>query len=332
MSLPECLKGNLRMPVIGSPMFIVSGPELVSAQCKAGIVGSFPALNARPQEVLSDWLKQIKDDLAQHREENPDAKIAPFAVNQICHATNPRLMEDMETCVEHEVPIIITSLRPPEDIVKAAHSYGGVVFHDVINVHHARKAAEQGVDGLILVAAGAGGHAGTLSPFALVREVREWFDGTILLSGAIGDGFCIASAQAMGADLAYIGSRFIATKEANAVEDYKQMVVDCAANDIVYSSYFSGVNGNYLKPSIALAGMNPDQLPDSDKTAMDFAEAVKSEPKGDSSVKAWKDIWGCGQGIGGVNAVDSVSDVVDAMEREYLDAIDALGQKSALLK
>ncbi len=332
MSLPECLKGNLRMPVIGSPMFIVSGPELVSAQCKAGIVGSFPALNARPQEVLSDWLKQIKDDLAQHREENPDAKIAPFAVNQICHATNPRLMEDMETCVEHEVPIIITSLRPPEDIVKAAHSYGGVVFHDVINVHHARKAAEQGVDGLILVAAGAGGHAGTLSPFALVREVREWFDGTILLSGAIGDGFCIASAQAMGADLAYIGSRFIATKEANAVEDYKQMGVDCAANDIVYSSYFSGVNGNYLKPSIARAGMNPDQLPDSDKTAMDFAEAVKSEPKGDSSVKAWKDIWGCGQGIGGVNAVDSVSDVVDAMEREYLDAIDALGQKSALLK
>ena len=332
MSLPECLKGNLRMPVIGSPMFIVSGPELVSAQCKAGIVGSFPALNARPQEALSDWLKQIKDDLAQHREENPDAKIAPFAVNQICHATNPRLMQDMETCVEHEVPIIITSLRPPEDIVKAAHSYGGVVFHDVINVHHARKAAEQGVDGLILVAAGAGGHAGTLSPFALVREVREWFDGTILLSGAIGDGFCIASAQAMGADLAYIGSRFIATKEANAVEDYKQMVVDCAANDIVYSSYFSGVNGNYLKPSIARAGMNPDQLPDSDKTAMDFAEAVKSEPKGDSSVKAWKDIWGCGQGIGGVNAVDSVSDVVDAMEREYLDAIDALGQKSALLK
>ncbi|MGC6476555.1 MAG: NAD(P)H-dependent flavin oxidoreductase [Parvibaculales bacterium] len=332
MSLPECLKGNLRMPVIGSPMFIVSGPELVSAQCKAGIVGSFPALNARPQEVLSDWLKQIKDDLAQHREENPEAKIAPFAVNQICHATNPRLMEDMETCVEHEVPIIITSLRPPEDIVKAAHSYGGVVFHDVINVHHARKAAEQGVDGLILVAAGAGGHAGTLSPFALVREVREWFDGTILLSGAIGDGFCIASAQAMGADLAYIGSRFIATKEANAVEDYKQMIVDCAANDIVYSSYFSGVKGNYLKPSIARAGMNPDQLPDSDKTAMDFAEAVKSEPKGDSSVKAWKDIWGCGQGIGGVNAVDSVADVVDEMEREYLEAIDALGQKSAALK
>ena len=332
MPLPKCLEGTLRLPVVGSPMFILSGPELVAAQCKAGIVGSFPALNARPQEMLGEWLKQIKDDLDAHRAENPDAKIAPYAVNQICHATNPRLMQDMETCVEHEVPIIITSLRPPEEIVTAAHSYGGVVFHDVINLRHARKAAEQGVDGLILVASGAGGHAGTLSPFALVREVREWFDGTILLSGALGDGFCIASAQAMGADLAYMGSRFIPTAEANAVEDYKQMVVDSDADDILYSSYFSGVKGNYLKPSIARAGIDPNSIPEGDKSTMDFAETLQ-EPSGEPVVaKAWKDIWGCGQGIGGIKSVETVADIVAGLEREYYEALDALGQKAALLK
>ncbi|MGC6511976.1 MAG: NAD(P)H-dependent flavin oxidoreductase [Parvibaculales bacterium] len=330
MPLPKCLDGTLRLPVVGSPMFILSDPNLVAAQCKAGIVGSFPALNARPQEMLGDWLTRIKEDLAAHKQANPDAKIAPFAVNQICHATNPRLMQDMETCVEHEVPIIITSLRPPEEIVTAAHSYGGVVFHDVINLRHARKAAEQGVDGLILVASGAGGHAGTLSPFALVREVREWFDGTILLSGAMGDGFCVASAQAMGADLAYMGSRFIPTAEANAVEDYKQMVVDCEADDILYSSYFSGIKGNYLKPSIARAGIDPNSVPDGDKSDMDFSKTLKAPKEGENLPKAWKDIWGCGQGIGGIKEIETVADVVDGLEREYYQAIEALGQKAAL--
>lgn len=332
MPLPKCLDGTLRLPIVGSPMFILSDPTLVTAQCKAGIVGSFPALNARPQEMLGDWLKQIKEDLAAHKEEKPDAKIAPFAVNQICHATNPRLMQDMETCVEHEVPIIITSLRPPEEIVTAAHSYGGVVFHDVINLRHARKAAEQGVDGLILVASGAGGHAGTLSPFALVREVREWFDGTILLSGAMGDGFCVASAQAMGADLAYMGSRFIPTAEANAVEDYKQMVVDCEADDILYSSYFSGIKGNYLKPSIARAGIDPNGVPEGDKSDMDFSKTLTEPAEGQALPKAWKDIWGCGQGIGGIKSIETVSDVVDGLEREYYEAVEALGQKAAQLK
>ena len=270
MALVPHLKGKLKIPVVGAPLFIVSGPELVISQCKAGVVGSFPALNARPQEVLDEWLIQIKEELDKHNQENPDSPAAPFAVNQICHASNDRLMQDMESCVKHEVPIIITSLRPPLEIVEAAHSYGGVVFHDVINVRHAKKAAEQGVDGLILVCAGAGGHAGTHSPFALVREVKEWFDGTILLSGSISDGHSIASSLALGADLAYIGTRFIATKEANADQRYKDMLIESSASDIVYSSLFTGVNGNYLKPSIEKAGLDPDNLPGADKSKMNF--------------------------------------------------------------
>ena len=248
MPLPKILLDNLSIPVIGAPLFLVSGPELVIAQCKAGIVGAFPALNARPQTVLEEWLIRIKKELAEAKEANPNMPIAPYAVNQICHASNDRLLGDMELCVKHEAPIIITSLRPPEEIVKAAHSYGGLVYHDVINVKHARKAAEQGVDGLILVCAGAGGHAGTLSPFALVREVREFFDGTIILSGSISSGSAVASSLALGADLAYMGSRFIASEEANAEQEYKDMLVEGAADDIVYSSLFTGVLGNYLKP------------------------------------------------------------------------------------
>ena len=300
MALVPHLKGKLKIPVVGAPLFIVSGPELVISQCKAGVVGSFPALNARPQEVLDEWLTQIKEELDKHNQENPDSPAAPYAVNQICHASNDRLMQDMETCVKHEVPIIITSLRPPLEIVKAAHSYGGVVFHDVINVKHARKAAEQGVDGLILVCAGAGGHAGTHSPFALVREVKEWFDGTILLSGSISDGYSIASSLALGADLAYIGTRFIATEEANADQRYKDMLITSSASDIVYSSLFTGVHGNYLKPSIEKAGLDPDNLPSADKSKMNFGSG------GNTKSKAWKDIWGSGQGIGSIKNDPSV--------------------------
>ena len=250
MPIPKHIKDNISMPVIGAPLFLVSGPDLVIAQCKAGIIGSFPALNARPQQVLEEWIIRIKTELAQYQEENPDAKVAPFAVNQICHGSNDRLMQDMETCVKHEAPIFITSLRPPAEVVEAAHSYGGLVFHDVISVRHAKKAAEQGVDGVILVCAGAGGHAGALSPFALLREVKEWFDGTVILSGSIGDGHAVASAIALGADFAYLGTRFIATQEANADSEYKKMLEESAAADIVYSSLFTGVLGNYLKPSI----------------------------------------------------------------------------------
>ena len=281
MGIPNQLKDKLTMPVIGAPLFLVSGPDLVIAQCKAGIVGSFPALNARPQHVLDEWIVRIKTELAEYQEQNPDAKVAPFAVNQICHGSNDRLMQDMETCVKHEVPIIITSLRPPSEIVDAAHSYGGLVFHDVINVRHAQKAAEQGVDGLILVCAGAGGHAGALSPFALVREVKEWFGGTIILSGSIGDGHSVASAIALGADYAYLGTRFIATEEANADQGYKKMLEESAASDIVYSSLFTGVLGNYLKPSIKNAGLDPDNLPDADKSAMNFGSG------GNTDSKAW---------------------------------------------
>ena len=294
MGIPTQLKDKLCMPVIGAPLFLVSGPDLVIAQCKAGIVGSFPALNARPQHVLDEWITRIKSELKEYQDQNPDAKVAPFAVNQICHASNDRLMQDMETCVKHEVPIIITSLRPPAEIVEAAHSYGGLVFHDVINVRHAQKAAEQGVDGLILVCAGAGGHAGALSPFALVREVKEWFNGTVILSGSIGDGHSVASAIALGADYAYLGTRFIATEEANADPGYKKMLEESAASDIVYSSLFTGVLGNYLKPSIKNAGLDPDNLPDADKSAMNFGSG------GNTDSKAWKDIWGSGQGIGGI--------------------------------
>jgi len=296
---------------------------LVIAQCKAGIIGSFPALNARPAEVLDEWLTRINTELEEYKAANPDAIVAPYAVNQICHASNDRLMVDMETCVKHKVPIIITSLRPPAAIVEAAHSYGGVVYHDVINVKHARKAVEEGVDGLILVCAGAGGHAGALSPFALLREVKEWFDGTILLSGAIGDGFCIASALAMGADLAYMGTRFIATEEANADQGYKDMLIQSAADDIVYSSLFTGVMGNYLKPSIAAAGLDPNNLPEADKSKMNFGSG------GNMKSKAWKDIWGSGQGIGSIQNVEPVEAVVSRLETEYRTAIDSLVKRAS---
>jgi nitronate monooxygenase len=322
MALPDILKNTLRVPVVGSPLFIVSGPELVIAQCKAGIVGSFPALNARPAELLDVWLTQINEELAAYKAENPDAIVAPYAVNQICHASNDRLMQDMETCVKHKVPIIVTSLRPPAEIVEAAHSYGGLVFHDVINVKHAKKAVAEGVDGLILVCAGAGGHAGTLSPFALVREVKEWFDGTILVSGSIGDGYSVAGALAMGADLAYIGSRFIASEEANADSGYKDMLVESAADDIVYSSLFTGVSGNYLKPSIAAAGMDPNNLPDADKSKMNFGSG------GNMKNKAWRDIWGSGQGIGGIKKVDSIRVIVDEMERDFKQAVQSLSARA----
>ena len=323
MPLPKILEGTLSIPVIGSPLFLCSGPELVIAQCKAGIVGSFPALNARPKSVLDEWIIRIKEELAQAKLDNPERPIAPFAVNQICHASNDRLMTDMESCVRHEVPIIITSLRPPEEIVTAAHSYGGLVYHDVISVKHAKKAVEQGVDGLILVCSGAGGHAGTLSPFALVREVREFFDGTIILSGAISSGSAVASSQALGADLAYMGTRFIATKEANAEQTYKEMLVESAADDIVYSSLFTGVAGNYLKGSIKNAGLDPNNLPDADKSSMNFGSG------GNTDAKAWKDIWGSGQGIGSIKDSPTVQALVDQLKEEYLAAADDFKAKSA---
>jgi nitronate monooxygenase len=323
MALPKILEGNLSVPVIGSPLFLVSGPELVIAQCKAGIVGSFPALNARPQHVLAEWIIRIKTELAEYQAANPDAKVAPFAVNQICHASNDRLMDDMQTCVEQEVPIIITSLRPPAELVEAAHSYGGLVFHDVINVKHAKKAAEQGVDGLILVCAGAGGHAGALSPFALVREVKEWFDGTIILSGSIGDGYSVASSLALGADLAYMGTRFIATEEANADQGYKKMLEESAADDIVYSSLFTGIHGNYLKPSIDKAGLDSNNLPEADKTSMNFGSG------GNTDAKAWKDIWGSGQGIGGIVDSPPVQELVDRIQSEYKEATQEFIRKSS---
>ncbi|MEM7431565.1 MAG: nitronate monooxygenase family protein [Pseudomonadota bacterium] len=314
MALPAALEGNLRIPLIGSPMFIVSRPELVIAQCTSGIVGSFPALNARPQSLLDDWLHQIKDGIAEYKEANPNDPVAPYAVNQIVHMSNTRLLQDMETCVKHEVPIIITSLRPPEDVVKAVHSYGGLVFHDVISLRHARKAISQGVDGIIAVCAGAGGHAGMLSPFALVKEIRDEFDGTIILSGCMSNGGDILAAQAMGADLAYIGTRFIATDEAYAVDDYKQMVVDSKADGIVYSSLFSGVHGNYLSASVANAGYDPDNLPDGDRSTMDFSKKEANE------AKAWRDIWSAGQGAGSVKDVMPTADLVRRMEAEYHDA------------
>ena len=322
MPIPSHIKDNLSMPVIGSPLFLVSGPELVIAQCKAGIIGSFPALNARPQHVLEEWIIRIKTELAEYQEQNPDAKVAPFAVNQICHGSNDRLMEDMATCVNQEVPIIITSLRPPAELVEAAHSYGGLVYHDVINVRHAKKAAEQGVDGLILVCAGAGGHAGALSPFALLREVKQWFDGTIILSGSIGDGYSVASSIALGADFAYMGTRFIATKEANADPEYKKMLEESAADDIVYSSLFTGVSGNYLKPSIKNAGMDPDNLPDADKSSMNFGSG------GNTKSKAWKDIWGSGQGIGLIEDSPSVGELVGRIKVEFDSAVEELSQKA----
>jgi nitronate monooxygenase len=321
LPIPNHIKDNLSIPVIGSPLFIISGPELVIAQCKAGIIGSFPALNARPQHVLEEWIVRIKTELAEYKAENPDARVAPFAVNQICHGSNDRLAEDMATCVKHEVPIIITSLRPPAELVEAAHSYGGLVYHDVINVRHAKKAVEQGVDGLILVCAGAGGHAGALSPFALLREVKEWFDGTVILSGAIGDGHAVAASLALGADFAYMGTRFIATQEANADPEYKKMLEESAAADIVYSSLFTGVHGNYLKPSISNAGMDPDNLPSADKSSMNFGSG------GNTKSKAWKDIWGSGQGIGRIFDSPPVSELVDRIKAEFEQAKEGLNSK-----
>jgi len=321
LPIPNHIKDNLSIPVIGSPLFLVSGPELVIAQCKAGIIGSFPALNARPQHVLEEWIVRIKTELAKYQAENPDAKVAPFAVNQICHGSNDRLADDMATCVKHEVPIIITSLRPPAELVEAAHSYGGLVYHDVINVRHAKKAVEQGVDGLILVCAGAGGHAGALSPFALLREVKEWFDGTVILSGSIGDGYSVAASLALGADFAYMGTRFIATKEANADSEYKKMLEESVADDIVYSSLFTGVHGNYLKPSISNAGMDPDNLPSADKSSMNFGSG------GNTKSKAWKDIWGSGQGIGRIYDSPPVSELVDRIKIEYEQAKEELNSK-----
>lgn len=317
MAIPAQIKDKLRLPVIGSPLFLASGPELVIAQCKAGIVGSFPALNARPEPVLDEWICRIKDELQAFEAETGKAA-APFAVNQICHASNNRLEHDVEMCVKHEVPLIITSLRPPEFIVEAAHSYGGLVFHDVINIKHARKAAEEGVDGLILVCAGAGGHSGALSPFALVQEVREFFNGTILLAGSLGSGRSILGAQAIGADLAYIGTRFVASEEADADPRYKEMIVASAADDVIYSSLFTGVHGNYLKPSIANAGLDPDDLPDGKKANMNFGSG------GNTEAKAWKDIWGSGQGIGAMKDAPPVAEIIDRMEAEYHAAKEEL--------
>ena len=314
MALPKQLEGKLRLPVIGAPLFIVAVPDLVIADCKAGIVGAFPALNARPPEMLEQWIVRIKTELAECQAAHPEKKVAPFAVNQICHKSNDRLQHDIDVCVKHEVPIIITSLRPPGELVRAVHGYGGIVLHDVINMRHAMKALGEGVDGLILVCAGAGGHAGTLSPFALTRELREVYDGCIILAGAITHGEGVLAAQAMGADLAYMGTRFVATREANAVDSYKQMIVDSKADDIVYSPLFSGIHGNYLRGSISASGLDPDNLPTADKNTMNFGSS------GASHRKAWKDIWGAGQGVGGIHDIPDVATLVDRIEAEYLAA------------
>jgi len=313
MSLPP-LFDRLRLPVIGAPLFIVSGPELVIAQCKAGIVGSFPALNARPQSLLDEWLHRITEELAAWNRDHPDRPAAPFAVNQIVHKSNDRLERDVETCAKWQVPIVITSLGAREDLNTAVHGWGGITLHDVINDRFARKAIEKGADGLIPVAAGAGGHAGTISPFALVSEIRAWFDGPIALSGAIATGRSVLAAQAAGADLAYIGSAFIATAEANADAAYKQGIVAGAAADIVYSDLFTGVHGNYLRSSIEAAGLDPDNLPKGDYKTMDFGGGANQ------AKKAWRDIWGSGQGIGAVTAIETVADRVARLEAEYAAA------------
>jgi len=308
--LPAAL-ANLTFPVIASPLFIISNPKLVIEQCKAGVVGSMPALNARPAEQLEEWLIEITETLAAYNKANPDKPAAPFAINQIVHKSNDRLEHDMAMCVKYKVPIIITSLGAREDINQAAHSYGGVVLHDIINNKFAHKAIEKGADGLIAVAAGAGGHAGEKSPFALIQEIRQWFDGPVALSGSIASGDAVLAAQAMGADFAYIGSAFIATHEARAAEAYKQAIVDCNSDDIVYSNLFTGVHGNYLAPSIKAAGLDPSNLPVSDPSTMNFGGDAK---------KAWKDIWGCGQGIGAVDAVVSTADFVAKLKQQYASA------------
>jgi nitronate monooxygenase len=313
MALPTILQ-KLRVPVIGAPLFIISNPDLVIAQCKAGVVGSFPALNARPGPVLHDWLDRITTELAEHNAKHPDRPAAPFAVNQIVHKSNDRLEHDVEACVKFKAPIIITSLGAQPWLNDAIHSYGGITLHDVINIHHAKKALEKGADGLIAVCAGAGGHAGALSPFALIQEIRQFHAGPLLLSGSIATGDAVLAALAMGADLAYIGSAFIATKEANADARYKQMIVDSNASDIVYSNLFTGVHGNYLKPSIVQAGLDPDHLPEADPSKMNFGSG------GNTDAKAWKDIWGCGQGIGAVDTIESAGAFVDRLERQFLAA------------
>ena len=322
MTLPRVLQ-SLDLPVIGAPLFIISNPKLVVEQCKAGIVGSMPALNARPSELLADWLAEITETLAAHDRAHPARPAAPFAINQIVHKSNDRLDHDMQVCAKYKVPIVISSLGARTDINDAVHAWGGIVLHDVINNTFARKAIEKGADGLIAVAAGAGGHAGVKSPFALVQEIREWFDGPLVLSGAIATGGAVLAAQAMGADLAYIGSAFIATDEARASDAYKQAIVDATSDDIVYTSLFTGVHGNYLKPSIRAAGLDPDHLPESDPSKMNFG----------SGRKAWKDIWGCGQGIGAVHGVVPAADLVARLRSEYEAArarIDAAGRRGQL--
>ena len=324
MALPPLLRDRLRLPVIASPLFIISNPALVIAQCKAGVVGSFPSLNARPISQLDEWLAQITEELAAWDREHPDQLSAPFAVNQIVHKTNNRLEQDLELCVKYKAPLVITSLGARVDVNQAIHSYGGIVMHDVITGAFAHKAIEKGADGLIPVAAGAGGHAGTLSPFALIQEIRQWFDGPVALSGSIASGSAILAAQAMGADLAYIGSAFIATKEANAPQGYKDMIVDSSAEDILYSNLFTGIHGNYLRPSIIAAGMDPEHLPESDPSAMNFGSG------GNQEAKAWRDIWGCGQGIGAIHEVPSTADFVSRLTDEYRAAGAALADKIAL--
>jgi nitronate monooxygenase len=317
MTLPAILKDNLRLPVVASPLFIISHPPLVMAQCKAGVVGSFPALNARPESQVDEWLAEITEGLADHNAKNPDKPAAPFAVNQIVHKSNTRLEHDLRMCVKYKVPIVISSLGAVPEVNAAVHSYDGIVLHDITTVRHAHSAINKGADGLIAVAAGAGGHAGPLSPFALVSEIREWFDGPLLLAGSISTGGGILAAEAMGADMAYIGTPFIATPEARAVDDYKQMIVDSTAKDIAYSNYFTGIHGNYLKGSIAKAGMDPEDLPEADPTKMDFGAAV-------TGAKAWKEIWGSGQGIGAVKDIQPVAGLVDRLEREYNAARERL--------
>jgi nitronate monooxygenase len=318
MALPPVLQ-DLSLPVIAAPMFIASGPALVAAQCKAGIVGSFPALNARPAEQLDVWLTDLQRELADYQAAHPDKKVGPIAVNQIVHQSNDRLAHDVEVCVKHQVPIIISSLRaPPQEMLDAVHAYGGIVLHDVVSIRHAEKALEAGVDGLILVAAGAGGHAGALSPFALVGEVRKFFDGPLALSGAIATGDAILAAQAMGADFAYIGSRWLATRESNVSEAYRDAIVDSSASDIVYTNLFTGVHGNYLKKSIMAAGLDPENLPVSDKSKMSF---------GAGSAKAWRDIWGAGQGVGLMDDVPTVAEMVARLTAQYQAARARLGIK-----
>jgi len=323
MALPPILRDRLRLPVVASPLFIISNPDLVIAQCKAGIVGSFPSLNARPLSQLDEWLARITEELAAWDKANPDMPSAPFAVNQIVHKTNNRLEDDIAMCVKYKVPLVITSLGAREDVNQAIHSYGGITLHDVITDRFARKAIEKGADGLIPVAAGAGGHAGTLSPFALIQEIRQWFDGPVALSGSIASGRSILAAQAMGADLAYVGSAFIATKEANAVEGYKQMIVDSKADDILYSNLFTGVHGNYLRPSVINAGLDPDNLPESDPSKMNFGSG------GNQEAKAWRDIWGCGQGIGAIDNVLTAGELVAKFAAEYEQAKAELAAKTA---